>query len=130
MMRFKSLAHARAVRDRLAEQAIARGADSKLIDSLCCAPQGFYLRLAIIDQELANAVEYIAATEKAAIVKAETIAAHSSKAETGIPMKRWWIEEGKREGVSEHAIAQRIHKGKYPNLRVRRVNSRVVFVLP
>ena len=47
---------------------------------------------------------------------------------TEIPMKQWRFDQAKREGRSENNIAQRLGKGLYPNLKVRRVNKRVVFV--
>lgn len=48
-----------------------------------------------------------------------------------IPMKQWRSEEASRLGVSEACIQNRLVRNKekyYPNLRLRRVNQRVVFV--
>jgi hypothetical protein len=45
-----------------------------------------------------------------------------------ITMKRWLIEESARENVSPSAIAQRLSRGHYPDLRLRRVNQRVIYV--
>lgn len=44
-------------------------------------------------------------------------------------MKTWRAEEARREFVSETAIAMRINRGKYPGMKLRRVNPRVVFVI-
>lgn len=46
-------------------------------------------------------------------------------------MKQWRAEQAQREGVTEGCIANRLSRDKqkyYPNLRLRRVNQRVVFV--
>lgn len=48
-----------------------------------------------------------------------------------LPMKQWLAEEAKRHDVSPAAIWRRlkVHPKKYyPNLKLRRVNKRVVFV--
>jgi len=45
-----------------------------------------------------------------------------------IPMKRWRMEEARKEGVCDIAIAMRLTRGKYPDLKIRRHNKRVVFV--
>lgn len=44
------------------------------------------------------------------------------------PLKHWVLGEAAREGVKESAIYMRIRRGKYPELKLRRVNQRVVFV--
>jgi hypothetical protein len=44
------------------------------------------------------------------------------------PMKQWRHEEAIREGVTDCAIANRLRRGKYPNLKIKRVNARVVYV--
>ena len=43
-------------------------------------------------------------------------------------LKTWVIGEAERCGVCEVAIHQRIKHNKYPDLVIRRVNKRVVFV--
>ena len=58
----------------------------------------------------------------AASEKGEAMSAHE------IPMKQWRREEAKRQFVSESSIAMRLNRGKYPGMRLRRENSRVVFV--
>lgn len=45
-------------------------------------------------------------------------------------LKVWLIEEAQRLGVSENSVRHRFSDGKYPDLKVRRVNSRVIFVRP
>lgn len=45
-----------------------------------------------------------------------------------IPMKQWRLEEARRANVCDTAIAHRLRAGKYPALKIRRVNRRVVFV--
>jgi len=47
---------------------------------------------------------------------------------TEITMREWRQAEAKKEGVSETAIANRLARGHYPELIVRHVNKRVVFV--
>jgi hypothetical protein len=50
------------------------------------------------------------------------------KAPTEIPMKQWRMEQAEREGCCENNICRKLSKGAYPNLKIRRVNKRVVFV--
>lgn len=45
-----------------------------------------------------------------------------------IPMKQWRAQEARRQFRSESAIAMRINRGKYPRLKVKRFNARVVLV--
>lgn len=45
-----------------------------------------------------------------------------------IPMKQWRYQEALKHGVAETTIATWITRGKYPNLSVKRINKRVVFV--
>ena len=45
-----------------------------------------------------------------------------------IPMKQWRAEEAIHSCVTDTAIAHRLKRGWYPNLKLRRVNKRVVFV--
>lgn len=47
---------------------------------------------------------------------------------TSLTMKSWRRAEAERLGLSESAIAMRIARGKYPDLRTYHVNQRVVFV--
>lgn len=47
---------------------------------------------------------------------------------TEIPLKEWCYEQGVANGVTPHAIYYRWIRGKYPGLKVRRVNQRVVYV--
>lgn len=47
-----------------------------------------------------------------------------------MPMKAWVMEEAERAGVTTSAIYMRIHRGCYLGLKVRRANSRIVFVKP
>jgi hypothetical protein len=45
-----------------------------------------------------------------------------------IPMKRWRMEQAVREQSSPTMVAKRLAIGLYQNLKIRRVNKRVVFV--
>jgi hypothetical protein len=45
-----------------------------------------------------------------------------------ITFKQWVYAEAAAEGVSAAAIYNRFNLGKYPRLKLRRVNKRVVFV--
>ncbi len=46
-----------------------------------------------------------------------------------IPLKQWIAEESQRSGKSERTVETRVKLGLYPNLKLRRVNRRVVFVV-
>jgi hypothetical protein len=48
---------------------------------------------------------------------------------TSIPYKQWRYEEAQRAGLTESAIAMRVGRGCYPQLRLNRVNARVVQVV-
>jgi len=50
------------------------------------------------------------------------------KTPTEVPMKQWRMEQAVREGCSESHVSMRLAAGAYPNLKIRRVNARVVFV--
>lgn len=43
-------------------------------------------------------------------------------------IKEWSVNEMNRTGLGRTAIHQRLHGGKYPNVTLRKVNKRVVFV--
>lgn len=43
-------------------------------------------------------------------------------------MKEWRMAEAARLGISESGVINRLSRGFYPTLRVRRVNARVIFV--
>jgi hypothetical protein len=45
-----------------------------------------------------------------------------------VAMKEWCISTSEGMCISPHAIYMRWRRGKYPGLKIRRVNSRVVFV--
>ena len=45
-----------------------------------------------------------------------------------IHLKQWLLEEAERKGISTKAVWYRLNRGKYPDVTVRRVNKRVVFV--
>ncbi len=45
-----------------------------------------------------------------------------------LPMKEWVAREAERLGKKPAAVIMRLARGKYPGLKIRRVNSRVVFV--
>lgn len=45
-----------------------------------------------------------------------------------IRMKEWRQREAKLLGASENAVAMRLSRGQYPDLKIRRVNARVVYV--
>jgi hypothetical protein len=45
-----------------------------------------------------------------------------------IQMKNWISEQRSDTGLTKSAIVMRLKRGKYPNLTLRRVNQRVVFV--
>lgn len=45
-------------------------------------------------------------------------------------MKQWRLEEAARLGVSEGCIMSRLYRLKqYPDLKIERINKRVVFVV-
>lgn len=46
-----------------------------------------------------------------------------------IPLKAWLMDEAQRCHVSPAAIEIRLRRGKYPELKLRYQNSRVVFVV-
>lgn len=46
-----------------------------------------------------------------------------------IPLKQWIAEEAARANRSPRWVFQRFSAGLYPNLTIRRVNKRVVFVV-
>lgn len=46
-----------------------------------------------------------------------------------IPKKQWLTEEAVRIGVSTHTLIMRLARGKHPQPKMRRVNSRVIFVI-
>lgn len=43
-------------------------------------------------------------------------------------LRDWLNAEGVRLQLSAHAVYRRLHRGKYPNLKIRRANARMVFV--
>ena len=43
-------------------------------------------------------------------------------------MKQWRMEQAKREGHCESMVSKKLAKGLYPNLKLRKVNRRVIFV--
>jgi hypothetical protein len=45
-----------------------------------------------------------------------------------LQLKQWIADEAQRHGVGTRAIWCRMYRGKYPGLKLRRVNKRVVFV--
>lgn len=45
-----------------------------------------------------------------------------------ITLKQRVLDEAARESRSPSTIYERIYRGKYPHLKFRRVNKRVVFV--
>lgn len=47
---------------------------------------------------------------------------------TTMTMKAWRQAEAERLGLTESAIATRIYRGQYPNLKTIHINRRVVFV--
>ena len=44
-------------------------------------------------------------------------------------LKEWILGQSEKEGVGSGAIFMRLQRGKYPGLRLVRINQRVVFVL-
>ena len=46
-----------------------------------------------------------------------------------ITLKEFTIDEGVRRGVRPCTVHKDIHRGKYPVLKLKRVNARIVFVL-
>jgi hypothetical protein len=46
-----------------------------------------------------------------------------------IPFKQWCMEEAIRGGVALNTVYNRVLRGCYPGLKVRRVNKRVVYVV-
>ena len=47
-----------------------------------------------------------------------------------IQLKSWLAAQAESRGVTAPAIWMQIARGKYPKLKLRRVNKRVVFVQP
>ena len=47
-----------------------------------------------------------------------------------VTMKAFRESEALRLGLNETQVHNMIHRGQYPNLQIRRVNRRVVFVIP
>lgn len=45
-----------------------------------------------------------------------------------ITLKEWTVAEAGRLGVSKRAVEARRERGSYPRLKLRRINSRVVYV--
>ncbi len=45
-----------------------------------------------------------------------------------IPLKQWIAEQAQRQNLTARAVQARFNRGKYPHLKLRRVNQRVVFV--
>jgi hypothetical protein len=45
-----------------------------------------------------------------------------------VPLKQWCAEEAQRSGVMPITIYHRIYRGLYPQLPLKRINKRVVFV--
>lgn len=45
-----------------------------------------------------------------------------------IPLKVWVLDEAERQGVTASAVYNRLARGKYDALPLRRVNARVVYV--
>lgn len=43
-------------------------------------------------------------------------------------LKVWLIDEAEREHSTTSAIAKRLTRGKYPSVKSRHINKRVVFV--
>lgn len=50
------------------------------------------------------------------------------KAKTEIPLKQWLTEQAMRDNVTEPTVARRFKHGHYPEITLRRVNARVMFV--
>lgn len=51
-----------------------------------------------------------------------------SVVEGEVALKVWVADEARRTGRTMAAIYKRIYSGCYPDMRLRRVNKRVVFV--
>lgn len=47
---------------------------------------------------------------------------------TEIPFKRWVLEQSAREACGPSGVLNRFYAGEYPQLKIRRVNARVVWV--
>jgi len=45
-----------------------------------------------------------------------------------IPFKQWIYEKAIRTRRTPEAVYMRVYRGKYPHLKLRRVNQRVIFV--
>ena len=46
-----------------------------------------------------------------------------------ISLKQWFVEESQRAGVRRwETVMQRFYRGYYPQLKLRKVNSRIIFV--
>ena len=47
---------------------------------------------------------------------------------TEIPLKQWLHEEAERTGSTHKAVSVKFYRGRYPHLKLRRINARVVMV--
>jgi|GEM_PF-5705859 len=45
-----------------------------------------------------------------------------------ISLKQWVVEEAIRSELTLKAVRSRLARGKYPHLKIRRVNRRIIFV--
>ena len=47
---------------------------------------------------------------------------------TEISLKQWVHDEAERTGLKPASIYNRLNKGKYPGLKLRKVNKRIIWV--
>ena len=53
----------------------------------------------------------------------------SRRPPTEIPLKQWLHEQAAQHSLSPHGIYMRLHRGKYPKVKLRHLSARVVRVI-
>lgn len=48
----------------------------------------------------------------------------------GIPLKQWLYQESERTHLLPKSILYRLHHGYYPRVRMIKINSRVIRIVP
>ena len=47
-----------------------------------------------------------------------------------VPLKQWRTEEGVRQSRSEGRIAKWLYAGRYPHLKIKKINRKMVYCRP
>jgi hypothetical protein len=82
------------------------------------------------DAERKAFMGHVAAFESHLKVARKTVPRFCAICSHSMPLKQWLIEEAERCHRSRQCIVMRLRRGKYPTLKLHRVNKRVIFVLP